>query len=139
MRRLLLCFALTMLSFGVASANITTDNPDTKTLDSLDVLPSFQGQGIESFVYWVMTNVEYPTEAIEAGVEGRVLVSFVIYPDGKMRDYEVIETPTIPLSTAVIDVLERANDLENGWTPGMIAGNPVKVSFTLPVNFAMPK
>ena len=139
MRRLLLSLALAMLSFGVASAHTSADNPDTKTLDSLDVMPTFQNQGVETFVYWVMTNVEYPAEAIEAGVEGRVLVSFVIYPDGKMRDYEVIETPTIPLSTAVIDVLERANDLENGWTPGMIDGQPVKVSFTLPVNFSIPK
>lgn len=141
MKRLFLTFALALLSFGAASAhaNNVVDNPDVNPFEELDVMPTFQGQGVESFCYWVMTNVEYPSEAIEAGTEGMVLVSFVIYPDGKMRDYEVLQTPSIPLSAAVIDVLERANDLEDGWKPGRKGGKPVKVSFTIPVNFVMPK
>lgn len=141
MRTLFLTFALALLSFGAVSAHTPSmacthaSNP----LDELDVPPTFQGKGVENFCYWVMTNVQYPAEAIEVGVEGLVLVSFVINTDGKMCDYEVLQTPSVPLSQAVIEVLEMANDLEDGWRPGQKDGKPVKVSFTIPVNFALPK
>ena len=140
MKRLFITVVLAVLSFGVASAQSSSDVQSDETAGSfaeIDVMPSFQGQGVESFVYWVMTNVKYPKKALKQGVEGMVLVSFVIYPDGKMRDYEVLKTPSIALSDAVIDVLDRANKLRDGWTPGEVDGKPVKVSFTLPVNFAM--
>lgn len=133
-----------MLSFCVASAqsNVMPDNQSDENISSfadIDVLPTFQGEGVESFCYWVMTNVEYPKKALKQSTEGMVLVSFVIYPDGKMRDYEVVQSPAEALSDAVIDVLEKANKLKNGWKPGEVDGNPVKVSFTIPVNFAMSR
>ena len=142
MKRLFMTVVLAMLSFGLASAQMTQDQ-DTQHDESvnpfaeIDVMPTFQGQGVEYFCYWVMTNVKYPKKAVRQGVEGMVLVSFVIYPDGKMRDYEVVKTPSEALSGAVIDILERANRLKDGWKPGEVDGEPVKVSFTIPVNFVL--
>lgn len=140
MKRLFITAVLVALSFGMASAQTSSDEQNDKSVvpfAEIDIMPTFQGQSVEHFCYWVMTNVEYPKRALKQGVEGMVLVSFVIYPDGKMRDYEVLKTPSIALSDAVIDVLERANKLKDGWKPGEVDGKPVKVSFTIPVNFAL--
>lgn len=84
-----------------------------------------------------MTNVTYPTEAVEAGIEGMVLVKFVVNTDGKISDYEVLQSPAASLSEVVIATLDKANELESSWTPGMVDGEPVRVSFTIPVTFAM--
>ena len=137
MKRLLLSMMFAVLSFGMASAQ----SPDNRIEDmqSVDVMPTFQGQGVEAFCYWVMTNVTYPAEAIEAGAEGLVLVKFVIYPDGKIYDYEVVKSPHDVLSDAVVAVLDKSNLLEEGWTPAEVDGKPVKMSFTIPVKFTMPK
>ena len=137
MKRLLLSMMFAVLSFGMASAQ----SPDNRIEDmqSVDVMPTFQGQGVEAFCYWVMTNVTYPAAAVEAGAEGLVLVKFVIYPDGKIYDYEVVRSPHDALSAAVIETLDKSNLLEEGWTPAEVGGKPVKMSFTIPVRFSMPK
>ena len=142
MKRLLMTFVLAMLSYGVASAQLSTlaDNQkdgEVASMSDLDKMPMFQGGGVEGFCYWVMTNVEYPAEAISAGIQGRVLVSFVVYPDGKIYDFEVVESPDPILSEEVFAVLERSNLLDNAWRPGEVDGKPVKVAFTIPVSFAM--
>ena len=131
-----------MLSYGVASAQLSTsaDNQkddDVASMSDLDKMPMFQGGGVEGFCYWVMTNVEYPAEAISAGIQGRVLVSFVVYPDGKIYDFEEVKSPDPILTKAVFAALEKSNLLDNAWTPGEVDSKPVKVVFTIPVNFAI--
>ena len=142
MKRILMTLVFAMLSYGVASAQLPTsaDNQkdgDVVSMSELDKMPMFQGGGVEGFCYWVMTNVEYPAEAISAGIQGRVLVSFVVYPDGKIYDFEVVKSPDPILTKAVFAALEKSNLLDNAWTPGEVDGKPVKVVFTIPVNFAI--
>lgn len=124
-------------TFGIAAAQTDAPEGAIEDLNSVDVIPTFQGSGVENFCYWVMTNVTYPTEAVEAGIEGMVLVKFVVNTDGKISDYEVLQSPAASLSEAVIATLDKANELECSWTPGLVDGEPVRVSFTIPVTFAM--
>ena len=137
MRLLFSTLALAMFTFGIAVAQTDAPKGTIEDLNSVDVMPTFQDGGVENFCYWVMTNVAYPTEAVEAGIEGMVLVKFVINTDGKIGDYEVIQAPATSLSEAVIATLDKANELESSWTPGLVDGEPVRVSFTIPVKFAM--
>lgn len=137
MKRLMMTLMLALLSLSYAAAQA----PDTNTVDNaannLETMPSFQGGGVENFCYWAMSNVEYPKRAVKRQIEGMVLIQFVIYPDGKMRDYVIVKSPDKSLSKAAKAVLDKANKLENGWTAGTDNGKPVKVSFTLPLNFAL--
>ena len=96
-----------------------------------DIMPSFQGGDINTFRQWIAENVKYPQEALENGVSGRVVASFVINADGKLSDIEIIQSPAIILSTEVIRVLGLAPK----WTPGFQNGRPVKVKFTTPCDF----
>ena len=130
-----LMLALLSLSYAAAQAPDNDNNDNAAT--NLETMPSFQGGGVESFCYWAMSNVEYPKRAIKRQIEGMVLIQFVICPDGKMRDYVIVKSPDKSLSKAAKAVLNKANKLENGWTAGTDNGKPVKVSFTLPINFAL--
>lgn len=102
---------------------------------TVEEMPTFRGGGLAEFRTWVQQNVRYPQIALENGVQGNVIIKFVVGPDGKMGNYEVLQSPDRTLSEATIAVLEEANELRNGWRPGKQRGRPVRVSFTLPVSF----
>ena len=63
---------------------------DTKHADpgylELDEHPTFKGGGPNNFASWVSTHVKYPKDAKNAGVEGTVMVCFVVDTDGKIAD-----------------------------------------------------
>ncbi len=99
----------------------------------LDVEPKFHNGGLMEFRRWVMESVRYPAEALQAGIQGRVVVTFVVETDGTVTSVRTIQTPSLILSEEV----ERAMRLAPRWTPGMAGGEPVAVKFTLPVDFHM--
>ena len=104
---------------------------------TVEEMPTFQGGGLPEFRNWVQSNVKYPQIALENGIQGNVVVQFVVGPDGKMTNFKVLQSPDKTLSDATIEVLQKANNLKKGWKPGKQRGKAVKVSFTLPVKFAI--
>ena len=104
---------------------------------TVEEMPTFQGGGLPEFRNWVQSNVKYPQIALENGIQGNVVVQFVVGPDGKMTNFRVLQSPDKTLSDATIEVLKKANELKKGWKPGKQRGKAVKVSFTLPVKFAI--
>ena len=102
---------------------------------TVEEMPTFQGGGLPEFRNWVQSHVKYPQIALENGIQGNVVIQFVVGPDGKMGNFKVLQSPDKTLSDATIDVLKKANEMKNGWKPGKQRGKPVKVSFTLPVAF----
>lgn len=138
MKNFVAAILFSLLSFGVASAQeLSNDKRDSYVYVDVEEMPTFGDGGVEQFCYWVMTHVEYPKSATKRGIEGVVLVQFVVHPDGKARDFKVVKSPDKSLSKSVIATVKKANKLENGWKPGRNGGEPVKVSFTLPVNFSI--
>ncbi|MBR5595088.1 MAG: energy transducer TonB [Alistipes sp.] len=102
---------------------------------TVEEMPKFRGGGLPEFRNWVQQNVKYPQIALENGIQGNVVVQFVVGADGKMQNFKVLQSPDKTLSDATIEVLKKANEMKNGWKPGKQRGKPVKVSFTLPVAF----
>ncbi|MBQ8366927.1 MAG: energy transducer TonB [Alistipes sp.] len=102
---------------------------------TVEEMPKFRGGGLPEFRTWVQQNVKYPQIALENGIQGNVVIQFVVGADGKMTNFKVLQSPDKTLSDATIDVLKKANEMKNGWKPGKQRGKPVKVSFTLPVAF----
>jgi protein TonB len=96
---------------------------------------TFQGGGIAEFRKWVMDRTKYPQIAIENGIQGNVVIEFVVDEEGKIGRMRVLQSPDPVLSEAVIKVLEDANKLKRGWKPGKHRGKPVKQKFVLPVSF----
>ena len=98
---------------------------------SVEVLPTFQGGDLNTFRNWVQSNVQYPQIALENGIQGRVFLMFVIEKDGRLTNIQVLKTPDRSLSEAAINVLSKSPK----WTPGKQRNRPVRVKYTLPVDF----
>jgi TonB family protein len=98
----------------------------------VEEMPKFPGGDIALHNY-ISNNVKYPAEAKEKGIEGRVYVSYIISPKGKVDDVKVIRGVDPNLDAEAKRVIEGMPD----WTPGKQRGKSVAVNFTSPVNFEL--
>ena len=115
----------------------TPATPDTTKaipFSQLEVKPTFQGgEAGTSFSKWVNENLKYPQAAKDAGVQGRVTLQFIVYPDGSVRDTKVLRGAHPDLDAEALRVVSSSPD----WTPGYVKGEPVKVTYTFPVIFKL--
>jgi TonB family protein len=115
----------------------TPATPDTTKaipFSQLEVKPTFQGgEAGTSFSKWVNENLKYPQAAKDAGVQGRVTLQFIVYPDGSVRDTKVLRGAHPDLDAEALRVVSASPD----WTPGYVNGEPVKVTYTFPVIFQL--
>lgn len=96
-----------------------------------ETMPSFQGGDLNTFRAWVQENVVFPQIALENGIQGRVVLSFVIEKDGRLTNIQVLQTPDRSLSEEAIRVLSKSPK----WSPGKQRNQVVRVKYTLPVDF----
>ena len=95
--------------------------------------PTFQGGDSNTFNKWVQAHLDYPKDAHEAGVEGRVMVQFTICEDGLLRDVKVLRGVDPRLDAEAVRVLSSSPK----WEPGEQDGKPVKVTYLFPVIFRL--
>lgn len=93
-------------------------------------MPKFPGGNIQQYV---ADNLRYPAAAKEKGIEGKVYVRFVIDTTGKTVDPEIVRGVSPELDAEALRLVREMPT----WQPGMQAGKPVRVSFTLPINFRL--
>ena len=137
-------------------------NPD-KVLDTCDKLPEFEG-GQEQLMKLLQANVRYPETAQSMGVQGRIVVEFIVEKDGSVSDVKVCKkdiTPSLESATVITYADEedkpkpteeelrkatkaleeetiRVARLTSGkWTPGEQDGQKVRVKFSLPLTFRL--
>ena len=93
---------------------------------------SFPG-GIGECMKWLGKNIKYPTISQENGVQGRVIVQFVVNRDGTIVDAKVVRGVDPYLDKEALRVV----NLMPKWTPGKQRGKAVRCQFTLPVQFRL--
>ena len=98
--------------------------------DVVEEMPEFPG-GINELMKFLQENMKYPDKAKEAGIQGRVMVQFVVAANGSISDTHVVNEVD-PLLEA--EALRVVNSMPK-WKPGKVKGNPVRTRFTLPLNF----
>jgi len=76
-------------------------------------------------------NTRYPRSAVKDGIQGTVLISFVILESGKIDKIEIKQSVREDLDNEAIRVIKKMPN----WNPGMVKGIPVKVRFTIPLIF----
>lgn len=96
-----------------------------------ETMPSFQGGDLNKFRAWVQQNILFPQIALENGIQGRVVLSFVIEKDGRLTNIQVLQSPDRSLSDEAIRVLSKSPK----WSPGKQRNQVVRVKYTLPVDF----
>ena len=97
-------------------------------------MPQFQGGDLNTFRTWVQEQLSYPEEAKRAGVQRRVVATFVIERDGAMSSFEVLASPDKLLTD---EALRVAGTVPAGaWSPGRDeSGEAVRVKYTIPIDF----
>lgn len=97
----------------------------------VESMPSFQGGDLNTFRNWVQGRLRYPPVAAENGISGRVTLQFIVERDGTLTNIVVMQTPDRSLS----EEAERVLKTSPKWTPGKQGNRPVRVKYTLPVDF----
>lgn len=101
----------------------------------VDEMPLFQGKDLNTFRSWLQSQIRYPAEALKRGIEGRVVLSFIVERDGSVSTIELLQSPDRILS----EEARRAVAASPKWSPGRQKGHLVRVRYTLPVDFSIPK
>lgn len=96
-----------------------------------DEMPEFPG-GSDALHHYIAANLHYPDVAQRDGIQGKVFVSFVINQDGTISNIVVSKGVHKLLDEEAVRVIKSMPK----WIPGMLNGKPIKVSYTVPINFA---
>lgn len=94
--------------------------------------PAFPG-GQKAMMEYLMKNIKYPAACQEAGIQGRVIVSFVVNKDGTIQNVEVIRGVHEKLDAEAVRVVKSMP----AWSPGEQQGRKVRSKFQLPVFFRL--
>ncbi len=144
--------ALSLMIFAVSSCGTAKRTADSAKLskdelmrvDSLsEIMPSFQGGGLEIFRAWVVSQLSFPQRLIddyinglasERSLEGRVIAAFVVEADGTIENVVILQGAHYEFDETVKRILLRSP----AWTPGNQEGKAVRVRYILPVDFSLP-
>ena len=105
---------------------------ETKVFDVVEVMPTFPG-GQQALFEWLSKNIKYPVVAEENGVQGRVIVTFVVERNGSITDVQVAKSVDPSLDKEAVRVVKAMPH----WIPGKQNGSAVRVKFTVPVTFRL--
>ena len=144
--RNLIMFILVGLFTGIAVASAIHPNgvvrgaiehvlgipEDTTIYNVVEVMPSYPGDMAECYMF-VARQMHYPEKAEEKGIEGRVLIRFVVEKDGRLTNFEVIETPDPLLSDEALRVLKQMPQ----WIPAKNKGKDVRCRYSMPILFRL--
>ncbi|MDO4195247.1 MAG: energy transducer TonB [Prevotellaceae bacterium] len=103
-----------------------------KVFDVVEQMPSFPG-GNAALMEYLSKNVKYPVVAQENGVQGRVVVSFVVERDGSITDVKVVRSVDPSLDREAARVVSSMPK----WIPGKQNGSTVRVKYNVPVAFRL--
>ncbi|MBQ7310345.1 MAG: TonB family protein [Alistipes sp.] len=109
--------------------SVSEDPPFT----TVEQMPTFQGGDLITFNRWVMSQIRYPEIAQQNGIQGLVLVTFIVEIDGSLSNIKVIQSPDTSLTAEAVRVISNSPK----WEPGRQRNHPVRVMFTMPVNFRL--
>ena len=105
---------------------------ENKVFDVVEQMPSFPG-GPSALMKYLSENVRYPVVAQENGVQGRVVVSFVVEKDGHITDVKVVRSVDPSLDKEAARVVKSMPN----WIPGKQNGSAVRVKYNVPVSFKL--
>ena len=105
---------------------------ETKIFTVVEQMPMFPG-GNAALMGYLRDNIHYPTVAAENGVQGRVVVGFVVERDGSITDVNILRGVDPSLDREAMRVVKSMPK----WTPGKQNGSAVRVKYQVPVSFRL--
>ena len=126
------------ITFKLAHNQVSTITPSTQDNDSDEVfraveqMPVFPG-GDAALMKYIDSHLQYPPTAMENGIQGRVIVQFVVTKTGKIGDVKVVRGVDSALDAEAVRVVKTFPD----FIPGRSNGKPVNTWYTLPITFKL--
>lgn len=112
--------------------SIDTQPAKDKPLMKVEITPTFMGGDLMTFRNWVQNRLQYPAAAQRNGIQGTVMVCFVVETDGCLSEIKILQSPDPSLSQEVMRVVKSA---PNKWKPGRQNGKVVRVRMVVPFSF----
>lgn len=113
------------------------DKGEVYSYSECDVRPMFlNSSDIRQFMQkWVYQYLKYPESAVKNGIQGRVMVDFIIEADGKVSCAKVVKSVSEELDAEALKVVAASPK----WRPARVNGKKVRCSITIPVEFRLEK
>lgn len=127
---LLIGMALPLFSYSQNNNNAVKGEGAEYAINELDQQPEFPN-GNEGLGKYLSENIKYPKKALKKNIMGKVHVQFVIDKTGKVTDVVAVRGVDKSLDKEAVRVIKSMPN----WKPGMKDGQPVKVKYTIPINF----
>jgi len=105
---------------------------DEKIYESVDKMPEYPG-GINALIDYIGKNLQYPKEAMEKGIQGKVIIRFVVNTSGKVEKSEVLRSVDAEIDNEALRIVNTMHQ----WTPGEQNGKKVSVYYVLPIKFKL--
>lgn len=105
---------------------------ETKIFTVVEQMPMYPG-GDGALMGYLRDNIKYPTVAAENGVQGRVVVGFVVERDGSITDVKILRGVDPSLDREAMRVVKSMPR----WNPGKQNGSAVRVKYQVPVSFRL--
>ncbi|OFX18483.1 MAG: hypothetical protein A2041_13550 [Bacteroidetes bacterium GWA2_31_9b] len=102
---------------------------DTIIPDTYAMYPN----GVKGLHEHVANYLKYPPKALENGIQGRVILKFIIEKDGSLTNIEVFQSVDPILDAEAIRVLKTLKQ----WVPGYVKGSPIRIEYDFPFNFKL--
>ena len=114
----------------VKDSSETENSTEVRIFQVVEEMPEFAEGNVAE---WIMKNIKYPKEAIEANITGKVFVQFVIEKDGSITNAKIARSASTLLDA---EALRIVNNMPQ-WIPGKQRGKAVRVAYTLPISFSL--
>lgn len=98
----------------------------------VDVQATFRG-GMDAWYAYLNKNLKYPSQAKRMGIDGMVIIRFVVNTDGTIQDIELVRTIGGGCDKVAKEVIQNSPN----WTPGRIGGRAVRSRMTMPIRFRL--
>jgi protein TonB len=106
---------------------------DGEALFMVEEMPTFRGGGIDKFREWIYKHTNYPQDAVDARIKGKVTLTFVVEKDGSVSNVEIVKGVHPLLDKEAVKVISESPK----WSPGLQRGQPVRVRYVIPVTFTL--
>jgi len=133
MKNLILLMSITSLMFlNVSAQTVEEKNDNKETFTVVEVMPEYPG-GEEALIKFLDKNLQYPKEARNKGIQGKVWAGFIVDKDGTLINIEILRGIGGGCDEEVLRVLK----LMPKWKPGTQSGVAVAVKYRYPINFTL--
>ena len=113
-------------------AEKVTTTDEEKIYGKVDKNAEYPG-GTEALMKFMMTNLKYPETCRKEGIQGRVVIKFVVNTDGSIVDMEEVRSPHADLTAEAMRIIKMMPK----WTPATVGGKTIRSRFNLPVMFRL--